>query len=88
MASFDTVYELFWDDIYITFMEDDTIPEVVDPDNPMGFEIRYYPIDKIWHCTADFLCRNQKDTYVSMTREYTSDMVGYMEYLNCLKDNG
>ena len=82
MSAFDTVYNLFWDDIGITFDEDPNIPEVIDPDNPINFEIRYDGREQIWECRADFVCEDDTDKWVTMVRQYTSDLIGQVAFMD------
>lgn len=82
MSAFDTVYNLFWDDVEITFENDKTIPVVLDPDNPINFEIRYDGREKIWYCRADFVCEDEKDQWVTMVREYTADLIGQVSFMD------
>ncbi len=73
MRGFDTVLSLFRDECAIELQENKTLPTVVDVWSPFSFEIEYG--GGVWTCQALFWSAEDDDTYVTVRRQYTNEMV-------------
>lgn len=78
MTAFEVVADTFLDECQIEIVEDDSLPLVVDERNPFHFEINFR--DGIWYCIALFQCREDEDKYVTISKAYSSELVGALSY--------
>lgn len=74
-TTIDVVYDLFIDDAHISFVEDDSLPIVVNPRLPFDLHIYYDSEQKKFICEAKYQCAENKEEFVFIRREYTTETV-------------
>lgn len=78
-TAFEIVLDTFCDECEVEFVENNSLPVVIDPRNPFDFNITYR--DKVWYCTAKFQCKEDPDQFVNIARAYTNETIFAMRDL-------
>jgi len=79
-TAFTIAVDTFIDENEIELCENESLPTVINPRNPVRCSIAYK--DGIWYCEADYILQENPEEYLKMRRAYSAEIIALLwEYL-------